>query len=165
MNTTRRTFLRTTAAATLGFPAILRAANPNSMLQVAGVGCDGKGFSDLNAVGSHARVKFTGFCDVDTARFAKIDAKFPGVPHFQDYREMFEKLGDTVDGVIVSTPDHMHASIALAALRRGKAVYCQKPLTHTVWEARQIAAPSRKVQAWPHRWGIRFTPRMRTGPR
>jgi predicted dehydrogenase len=141
----RRTFLRlATGAAVLGFPALLRAANPNSMLQVAGVGSSGKGFSDLNEIGSHARVKFTGFCDVDTARFEKIDAKFPGVPHFQDFREMFAKLGDTVDGVVVSTPDHMHACIALEAMRRSKAVYCQKPLTHTVWEARQMRLQAAK---------------------
>ena len=144
MNTTRRTFLKTTSAAALGFPAILRAANPNSMLQVAGIGCGGKGFSDLTNVGSHARVKFTGFCDVDTARFDRIDAKFPGVPHFPHFREMLAKLGDTVDGVTVSTPDHMHASIALAAMRLGKAVYCQKPLAQTVWEARQMRLQAAK---------------------
>ncbi len=144
MNTTRRTFLKTTTAAALGFPAILRAANPNSNFQVAGVGCHGKGFGDLSEIGSHERVKFTGFCDVDTARFDKIDAKFPGVPHFQDFREMFAKLGDAVDGVVVSTPDHMHAAVTMAALRRGKAVYCQKPLTRTVWEARQVRLQAAK---------------------
>jgi predicted dehydrogenase len=145
MNTSRRTFLKTTTAGALGFPAVLRAANPNSMLQVAGVGCAGKGLSDLTEVGSHPRVKFTGFCDVDTARFDKIDAKFPGVPHFQDWRAMLDKLGDAVDGVVVSTPDHMHAIVSLAALRRGQAVYCQKPLTHTVWEARQVRLAAAKA--------------------
>ena len=148
MHISRRTFLKTSAAATLGFPAILRAANPNSNLQVAVVGCAGQGLYDLEQLGSHARVKFTGFCDVDTARFARADAKFPGVPHFQDFREMFTKLGDTCDAVLVSTPDHMHAFIALDAMRRGKHVYCQKPLTHTVWEARQMhlqAAKSKVV--------------------
>ena len=144
MNISRRTFLKTTTAATLGFPAILRAANLNSNLQVAVVGCNGQGFSDLTEIGSHARVKFTGFCDVDTARFDKADAKFPGVAHFQDFREMFAKLGDTFDAVQVSTPDHMHAFIALDAMRRGKHVYCQKPLTHTVWEARQMRLQAAK---------------------
>ena len=144
MNISRRTFLKTTTAATLGFPVILRAANLNSNLQVAVVGCNGQGFSDLTEIGSHARVKFTGFCDVDTARFDKADAKFPGVAHFQDFREMFAKLGDTFDAVQVSTPDHMHAFIALDAMRRGKHVYCQKPLTHTVWEARQMRLQAAK---------------------
>ncbi len=146
MNTTRRTFLKTSTAAVLGFPAILRAANPNSNLQIVAIGCDGKGFSDITEVGSHPKAKYIGFCDVDTARFAKADGKFPGVPHFADFREMFAKLGETFDGVIVSTPDHTHAPISLAALRLGKGVYCQKPLTHTVWEARQMRLAAAKAK-------------------
>lgn len=144
MNTTRRTFLRTTAVAALGFPAIVRAANLNSRLQIVAIGCDGKGLSDITETASHARAKFVGFCDVDTARFAKVDAKLPGVPHFQDFREMFTKLGDTFDAAVVCTPDHMHAFPALDAMRRGKHVYCQKPLTHTVWEARQMRLQAAK---------------------
>lgn len=144
MNTTRRIFLKTTTATVLGFPAILRAANLNSNLQIAAVGCDGKGLSDITEVGSHPKAKYVGFCDVDTKRFAKADAKFSDVPHFQDFREMYAKLGDTCDAVIVSTPDHMHAPIALDAMRRGKHVYCQKPLTHTVWEARQMRLQAAK---------------------
>jgi predicted dehydrogenase len=138
MNTTRRTFLKTSTTALLGFPAILRAQKPNSNLQIVGVGCDGKGLSDLKEVGSHERVKYVGFCDVDSARFSKIDQLFPGVPHHADFREMFSKLGSAFDAVVISTPDHMHAAIAMAAMRMGKHVYCQKPLTHTVWEARQL---------------------------
>lgn len=146
MKTTRRAFLKSSAAATLGFPSILSAQNPNSNLQVVGVGCDGKGFSDLKEVGSHARAKYVGFCDVDSNRFAKIDQLFPGVGHHCDFREMFSKLGHSFDAVVVSTPDHMHASVAMEAMRLRKHVYCQKPLTHTVWEARQMrlqAAQSR----------------------
>jgi predicted dehydrogenase len=137
---TRRSFLRRTAASctVLGFPAVLRSASPNSTLQVAVVGCHGQGYTDLTRVGDHAKVRFTGFCDVDTARFDKADAKFPGVAHFQDYREMFARLGNTFDAVLVCTPDHWHARIAIEAMLRGKHVYCEKPLTHTVWEARQM---------------------------
>lgn len=144
MNTTRRTFLKTSGAAILGFPAIVRAANLNSNLQIAGVGCSGKGLSDILETGSHPKAKFVGFCDVDTTHFEKVDAKFPGVPHFQDFREMFAKLGDSFDAVTVSTPDHMHAYISLDAMRRGKHVYCQKPLSHTVWEARQMKLQAAK---------------------
>jgi len=144
MQTTRRTFLKTSTAAILGFPAILRAANPNSNLQIAAVGCSGKGFSDISEIGSHGKAKYVGFCDVDSTRFAKADEKFPGVPHFSDFREMFGKLRDGYDAVIVSTPDHMHAPVALEAMRRGKHVYCQKPLTHTVWEARQMRLQAAK---------------------
>lgn len=144
MRTSRRSFLKTSAAAVLGFPAILRAANPNSNLQVAAIGCAGKGLSDIAEVGSHSRVKYVGFCDIDLNRFAQADKKFPGVPHFQDYRQMLEKLGSGVDGVIISTPDHLHAPMAMDAMRRGKHVYCQKPLTHTVWEARQLRLQAAK---------------------
>jgi predicted dehydrogenase len=143
-HTSRRHFLKTTSAAALAFPSLVRAAGANSQLHVAAVGCSGKGFSDITDVGSHAKVKYVGFCDVDSTKFAKADEKFPGVPHFADYREMLAKLGDTVDGVIVSTPDHTHAQIAIEAMRRGKHVYCQKPLSHTVWEARQMQLWARK---------------------
>ncbi|MDB6170693.1 MAG: afr 1 [Chthoniobacteraceae bacterium] len=144
MNTTRRSFIKSSAAAVLGFPAFVRAANLNSTLQVAVVGCSGQGLSDLMQIGSHPKVKFTGFCDVDTARFGGVDAKFPGVAHFQDFREMFSLLGDKFDALQVSTPDHMHAFISLDAMRLGKHVYCQKPLTHTVWEARQMRLQAAK---------------------
>jgi predicted dehydrogenase len=83
-------------------------------------------------------VKFVGFCDVDANRFDKADAEFPGVKHFPDYREMFSTLGDGFDAVTVGIPDHMHAPVAVAAMQLGKHVYCQKPLAHTVWEARQM---------------------------
>ena len=144
MYTTRRTFLKTSAAALLGFPAIVRAQNLNSMLQIAAVGVSGKGLSDITEVGSHARVKYTAFCDVDTARFRQVDEKYPDVTHFQDPREMFSKHSDNFDAVIVSTPDHTHAFVALDAMRRGKHVYCQKPLSHTVWEARQMRLQAAK---------------------
>jgi len=105
------------------------------------------GYSDLKNVGSHAAVKFVGFCDVDTSRFDKADADFPGIAHFQDYREMFSKLGDGVDAVTVGIPDHMHAPVAVAAMQRKKHVYCQKPLAHTVWEARQM-------RLWAEKMGV-----------
>jgi predicted dehydrogenase len=137
---TRRAFLQNAAAAAgaLAFPAVLRGAAPNGFVQVAVVGCKGQGLSDLTQIGAHPKVKFVAFCDVDTSRFDEADQRFPDVPHFQDCREMFDQLGDQIDAVQISTPDHWHAPIGLDALRRGKHVYCQKPLTHTVWEARQM---------------------------
>lgn len=136
-------------------------------LRVAAVGVKGMGWSDLSSVGSHAAVQFVGFCDIDTQRFDQVDEKFPGVPHFADYREMIAKLGAGVDAVIVSTPDHMHAPIATLAMSQGKHVYCQKPLTHTVWEARQMQLLARQHQlttqmgnqihsAKPYRMGVRL---------
>lgn len=140
MNPSRRSFMKKSAlaSAAVSFPAILRSASPNSKLQVASVGVNGMGFSDIKNIGAHEKVKFVGFCDVDTSHFDKVDADFPGVQHFQDFREMFEKLGDQIDAVSVAIPDHMHAKVAIEAMKRGKHVYCQKPLAHTVWEARQM---------------------------
>lgn len=145
---TRRRFLERTAiaSAALSFPAVLRAASPNSRVQVAAIGADGQGYSDLHNVASHAKAKFVGFCDVDLNRFARADKAVPGVPHFQDFRVMLEQLGNTVDAVIVSTPDHMHALIAIEAMKRGKHVYCQKPLAHNVWESRQMRLWAEKKQ-------------------
>jgi len=114
---TRRRFLRSTAtgAAAAAFPAVLRAARPNGNVQIAVVGVSARGYGDLHSTADH-----------------------PGTPHFSDYRVMLEQLGDSVDAVIVATPDHMHAPVAVAAMQRGKHVFCQKPLAHTVWECRQM---------------------------
>jgi len=137
----RRAFLKKTTAASaaiLTAPAWIRASERAKELQIAVVGCNGMGWSDLSSVGSHPKVRFVGFCDIDSNRFDQVDKAFPGTPHFADYREMLEQLGDRIDAVIVSTPDHMHAPVAMKAMRMGKHIYCQKPLTHTVWEARQM---------------------------
>jgi predicted dehydrogenase len=138
----RRQFARVSAGSLMlaGAPAIVRGQNLNSRLQVAGIGCDGKGWSDIKEMSDHAQTAMVGFCDVDLARTEKVRKLAPDAPVFQDYQEMLGKLDDRVDAVTVSTPDHMHAYITLDAIRRGKHVYCQKPLTHNVWEARQIGS-------------------------
>lgn len=137
----RRSFIKQTAlfaGVIAGFPAIVRSASPNSMVQVAVVGVNGQGLYDLSEIGSHPKVKFVGFCDVDKNRFQDADTRFPNVPHFADYREMLRTLGDKVDAMQVSTPDHTHAPAAMAAMHLGKHVYCEKPLAQTVWEVRQM---------------------------
>lgn len=140
-NFQRRRFIQGTTAAACSLaiaPKLLRASSIEKELHVAVVGVNGMGWSDLSQVGSHKKVKFVGFCDIDSNRFDQVDKGFPGVKHFADYREMLSELGDKVDAVIVSTPDHMHAPAAMMAMGMGKHIYCQKPLTHTVWEARQM---------------------------
>ena len=144
----RRRFLAQSAAAVataFAAPAIVRASTLQQELRVAAVGVNGMGWSDLSSIGSHGKVKFAGFCDIDESRFDKADAAFPGVPHFADYRQLLTELSDKIDAVIVSTPDHMHAPIAMMAMRAGKHVYCQKPLTHTVWESRQMRLMAAKM--------------------
>ncbi len=147
----RRRFLQnsTMAAAapvlaTIAAPAIVRGQHLNSKLQLAGIGCEGKGWSDIHEMSTHGMTHFAGFCDVDLSRTEKVRQLNPEAPVFQDYREMLDQLGDKVDAVTVSTPDHMHAFIGLDAMRRGKHVYCQKPLTHNVWEARQMALQAKQ---------------------
>ena len=143
---TRREFLQTSAAsaAVLAAPAIVRARGLNSKLQIAGIGCDGKGWSDIHEMSTHGSTRLIGLCDVDLARTEKVRKLQPDAPVFQDYRELFDKLGDKIDAVTVSTPDHTHALITMEALRRGKHVYCQKPLTHTIWESRQLQLQAAK---------------------
>lgn len=143
---TRREFLQASAsaAAVIAAPAFVRGQHLNSKLQIAAIGCDGKGFSDTQEMVGHERVQHVAFCDVDLARTERVHELAPDVPVFQDYREMFARLGDSVDAVTVSTPDHAHALITLDALRRGMQVYCQKPLTHNVWEARQVGLQAAK---------------------
>lgn len=147
----RRSFIRTTSlasAAAAAFPAILSAQpggqTPNNRLNVACVGVGGRGEA---AVDGLKEENLVAFCDVDDARAAKTYLAYPDVPRFRDYRTMLEKLGNKIDAVTVSTPDHMHYPIAVAALELGKHVFVEKPLTHTVWEARQLAklAAGKKV--------------------
>ncbi|MFZ5495208.1 MAG: Gfo/Idh/MocA family protein [Verrucomicrobiota bacterium] len=134
---TRRDFLKTTslASAALAFPAILRSQSPNNRLNIAFVGVGGRGW---NAVDGLRSENFVAFCDVDDARAAKTYEEFPEVPRFRDYRKMLDQLGNKIDAVTVSTPDHMHFPIAVAALSLGKHVFVEKPLTHTIAEARQL---------------------------
>jgi predicted dehydrogenase len=139
MKPTRRHFLKASASFLAVAPAIAQGRNLNSKLQIASIGTDGKGYSDTIKMADHERVRHVAFCDVDLARTQGVLKLQADVPVFQDYREMFDKLGDAIDAVTVSTPDHMHAYVSLDAMRRGKHVHCQKPLTHTVWEARQMA--------------------------
>jgi predicted dehydrogenase len=140
----RRTFLKTAslASAAVSLPNILRSQDagsqaPGNKLNVACCGVGGRGH---DAVQGMKGENLVAFCDVDDERAAKTYAEFPAVPHFRDFRVMLDKLGNQIDAVTVSTPDHMHFPIAMAAIALGKHVFVEKPLTHTVTEARQLAA-------------------------
>ncbi len=136
----RRDFLKASAVV-LALPTLssaLRAASPNGKLRTAHIGVGGMGGADLGSIASHKQVEVAALCDVDLTRLESAQAKHPGAQTFRDYRELFAKLGDKIDAVVVSTPDHTHAPAALTALNNNKPVYCQKPLTHEVFEARQL---------------------------
>jgi len=135
----RRNFLKTTALATgavsFGFPAIVRGQNLNSKINIACVGIAGKGAQETN---SSASENIVALCDVDINYSAKTRAKFPDAKFFQDFRKMFDAMGKSIDAVTITTPDHTHAMIAATAMSLGKHVYCQKPLTQTIYEARHL---------------------------
>ena len=96
------------------------------------------GSHDLKSIASHPQVEVLALCDVDTNSLAKAQALHPKAQGFSDYRKLLDQLGDQIDAVVVSTPDHTHAPASLRAMEMGKAVYCQKPLTHHVSEARAV---------------------------
>lgn len=116
-----------------------QAAASGPKLRVAGIGVGGMGASDLSQIASHLDVKIVALCDVDRARTAEAKTRHADAVEFADFREMFAKMADEIDAVQVSTPDHTHAPAAMTAMNLGKHVYCQKPLTHDIYEARQLA--------------------------
>lgn len=137
---TRRTALKASLAAgsLVCMPSFIKAASPNGKIGTAHIAIGGKGKSDLSSMASHPNVEVVGLCDVDTALRENAMAEHPSARFFQDYREMLDQLGDRIDAVTVSTPDHTHYPATLAAMERGIHTYTQKPLTHTMAEARHL---------------------------
>jgi len=151
----RREFLQAGAAITACgiLPTAVRGAWANEKLRTAHVGVGGMGAGDLRSVSSHQQVEVAALCDVDADRLNQAHAKHKGAKTFRDFRELFAEMGDKIDAVVVSTPDHTHAPAAMSALNLGKPVYCQKPLTHEVFEARQLRLVAEKKKL-PTQMGI-----------
>src|ERR1039458_7408768 len=146
---TRRHFLRGTAFSTAAFMVVpgavlgLRGAtSPNGKLNLAGIGIGGQGASDLSHMESE---NIVAVFDVDKTHAGHTFKKYPQAQQFTDYRQMLDQLKD-LDGVVIATPDHHHAFAAMEAIKRGKHVYCEKPLTHSVWEARHLAQAGRAAR-------------------
>lgn len=146
MTQSRRKFIKNSAAfstfsalstlAGINFlPARAWSKSPNEKLAVVQIGMGVMGENDLETVARHPQVQIVGLCDVDRTRLDRFAAIYPDAMTHQDYRELLSALGDKVDAVVISTPDHSHAPIALDALGRKKHVYCQKPLSHTISES------------------------------
>ena len=114
--------------------------DPNRKMRIACVGCGGKGNSDIHGVSGE---EIVALCDVDRARGLGAFRRHPEARFFKDYRQMLIEMGDKIDGVVVSTPDHMHFPVAYMAVQMGKHVYVQKPATHTIWEARTLTEAAR----------------------
>jgi predicted dehydrogenase len=114
---------------------------PSEKLNVACIGVGGMGASDVRSVSSE---NIVAMCDVDRKHAAKTFREHPKAEKYYDFRRMLDKEDKNIDGVTVSTPDHIHAVAAMAAIKRGKHVYCQKPLCHDVYEVRQLTEEARR---------------------
>jgi len=119
-------------------PSFLRAAGSQQLLRTAHIGVGNMGGEDLKAIASHPNVEVAALCDVDARYLGAAHKMHPKARVFFDYRVMLEEMADEIDAVIVSTPDHTHAPASLMAMQLDKPVYCQKPLTHHVSEAREM---------------------------
>src|SRR5690606_26011258 len=145
----RRDFLLTSAAlggtAALGYGseparAPVRARSPNARLRIGVVGCGGKGFSDMQACAVTQDI--VAICDVDEGQAKRARELHPKAAFYHDWRDMLDR--EKLDAITVSTPDHTHAGPALLAMSKGIHVFVQKPLTHTVQEARLLRDAARK---------------------
>jgi hypothetical protein len=139
---TRRNFLKRCAAAATGSlaaPAYLSAASPNEKLNLAFVGAGGRGSSLIQGAGRLKDVNLAAFSDVDDTYAGKSYEAFPQVRRYTDYRRMYDELERQIDAVAVATPDHHHYPASMMALKRGKHVYCEKPLTYTIEQGRRLA--------------------------
>ncbi|MBN1844463.1 MAG: Gfo/Idh/MocA family oxidoreductase [Sedimentisphaerales bacterium] len=150
---TRRAFLAGTTAATAAAAAFTIVPRhvlggpgntpPSEKLNIAGIGVGGRGAGDLAEVESQ---NIVALCDVDWRHAAATFEKYPKATKYRDFRAMLDKEEKTIDAVIVATPDHCHAVATMAAIQHGKHVYCEKPLTHDIWEARQITLAARRAR-------------------
>jgi predicted dehydrogenase len=116
--------------------------SPNEKLNIGGIGTGGRGGSDIEGVSGE---NIGALCDVDSDHLAEAGRKYPGARLYADYRVMLEKEKE-LDAVTIGIPDHHHAPATMMAIGLGKHVYCEKPLTHTVWEARQMARAARRYK-------------------
>jgi len=138
----RREFIKNTGllATAVGVsPALLtRSCEQSKLLRTAHIGVGNMGLEDLRAMASHAAVEVTALCDVDSKYLKVAHSLFPKAKIYEDYRVMLNEMEKSIDAVVVSTPDHTHAPASMMAMEMKKAVYCQKPLTHHVTEARAM---------------------------
>jgi len=143
---TRRGFLRNAALSSSGLIILSNSrsaytAQANEKLNIAAIGIGGRGAADVNGVKDENVVAL---CDVDQSRAAKTFEQFPKARRFTDFRRMLDKMRSKIDAVVIGTPDHTHAPPGVMAMKMGKHCYCEKPLTHNVYEARLMAQVARE---------------------
>ncbi len=148
----KRDFLKKTGLGAAGIalaPSLImckQTPKVSGRVRTAHIGVGGIGRSDLDAISSHSLVDITALCDVDANNLAAAHKLHPNAKVFSDYRVMMKEMGDDIDAVIVSTPDHTHAPASMLAMNMNKPVYCQKPLTHHVSEARAMNKLAKEKQ-------------------
>ena len=143
----RRTFIKSLGAAGLAVPFFARnlhAAQPSRVLRHASFGASGMAWADIQAICSNPFVKLVAVAELDRNRLKAVKEFAPDVKVYEDWRQLLDKEAGNIDSVNVSTPDHMHAPIAVSALQLGKHVYCQKPLTHSIYETRYVTELARE---------------------
>jgi predicted dehydrogenase len=136
----RRRFLYSASAVLFAGPALLRGQGLNEKLDIAMIGLGGKSGDNLKGLASE---NIVALCEVDGSSLDRVGAQYPAARRHRDFRRMFDEQKD-IDAVVVTTPDHIHAVASMMAMKLGKHVYCEKPLTHSVYEARQMANTARE---------------------
>ena len=148
----RRDFIKNSSLAAAGFFIVPRHVlgrgfvAPSDKLNIAGIGTGGKAEVNLPYAWNNGSDNIVALCDVDDRMAVNARKKWPNAPYYRDFREMLEKENKNIDAVIITTPDHMHAVMALAAMKMGKHVYCEKPLTHDIYEARILTEAAKKYK-------------------
>lgn len=143
MNNSRRRFLKTTAGTALAAPWIgwkstASGEAPSKDLRFANFGAGGRAWSDLTAMDGVDNTTLVAAADVDMVRSAKFHETYPDTPFYTDWRKLLDEKAKEIDAVVIGTPDHMHAPIAMAAMQLGKHVYAEKPMSRTLLEARRL---------------------------
>ena len=147
----RRRFIRDVSS-TAGFLIVPRHVlgrgfiPPSDKLNIAAIGCGGKAEVNLAYAFNKGSDNIVALCDVDDRMAVKARSQWPKAPYYRDYRDLLDKESKNIDAVIISTPDHMHAPIALSAMQLVKHVYCEKPLTHDIYEARILTKAAQKYK-------------------
>ncbi len=139
----RRSFVKAVAGASIAFPFIgwktaAQGKTPSSTVRVAAFGANGRAWSDITGTMNHPNTVLVAVAEIDPARSNKARETYPEARIYLDWRELLEKEEKNIDVAVVGTPDHMHAPIAMSAMQLGKHCYCEKPLTRTIHEARQL---------------------------
>ena len=150
VSSSRRSFLKTASVATTAITLIPRhvlgqgQTPPSQKLNIASIGLGGMGSGDVDSC-AQAGENIVALCDPDRNHLAANARKYPGAKLYTDFRKMLEMQKD-IDAVTIATPDHVHAVATAMAMKLGKHVHCQKPLTHSVYEARMIGKIARETK-------------------